>query len=112
MARPTNPKMKWSKERKAKTRRRNLRKRIEKKYGYDPNNPQRILFQDAVVRKINAEFTEQVEANIAYYYEGEAPDLSHLPDPDSMDTYNSQRLWYDAAYRRHWEKKLNIKFSQ
>ncbi len=31
---------------------------------------------------------------------------------DIMDTYNSQRLWYDAAYRRHWEKKLNIKFSQ
>ena len=70
------------------------------------------MFEEAVVRKINAEFTEQVEANIPYYYDGEAPDLSHLPDPDSMDTYNSQRLWYDAEYRRHWEKKLNIKFSE
>lgn len=100
----------WSAERKAKTRRSNLQKRIEKKHGYDPDSPQLALFEEDRQQAINAEVTEQVEANVPYYFEGAPVDLSHLPDPDSMNTYSSQRLWHDEKYRRHWEKKLNIKF--
>ncbi|MXV82906.1 hypothetical protein F4Z98_05975 [Candidatus Poribacteria bacterium] len=101
----------WTAERKAKTRRANLLKRIQKKYSYDPNNPQAALFEADRQKAINAEFTAECEKNVAYYFEGAPVDLSHLPDPDSMDTYNSQRLWHDAEYRKHWEKKLNISFS-
>ena len=101
---------KWTPHRKAKTRRNNLLKRIQKKYGYDPSGAQPTLFDDDLLEAINVEFTKEVESNVAYYFEGATPDLSHLPDPDSMETYNSQRLWYDEEYRKHWEKKLNIKF--
>ena len=103
----------WSPARKAETRRRNLRKRIEKKHGYDPESQQLTLeiLESEQQKAINAEFTQECEKNPDYYYEGKPPDTSHLPDPESMDTYNSSRLWHDLEYRRHWEKKLNMKFT-
>ena len=69
-----------------------------------------MLFCQDLIDAINAEFTETVESDTAYYIQGADVDVSHLPDPDAMDTYSSQRLWHDAAYRAHWEKKLNIQF--
>ena len=100
--------MKWTPQRKAKTRQTNLRKRIAKKHNVDLDTPQISLFPELLEYAVNAEFTETIHANPDYFINGADPDVSHLPDENDWETYNSQRYAEDAEYRAYWQKKLDI----
>ena len=59
---------KWSTAAIVRNRQRKLRKRIEKKYGYDPDRPQ--LFQDELAATIELEFQERIAKEPDYFIQG------------------------------------------
>ena len=59
---------KWSKKAKIRNRQRLLRKRIEKKHGYDPNRPD--LFDGEILLAIEADFQEAIHDNPDYFIKG------------------------------------------
>ena len=61
-------KYKWSKRAKIRNRQRLLRKRIEKKHGYDPEKP--TLFDKDLRISIQAEFEEHINNNPEYFIKG------------------------------------------
>ena len=71
---------KWSKEAKARNRRKRLRQRIEKAHGYDPNRPD--LFDGEILIAIDAEYHERINDNPVYFIKGEynkdSPMMQHL----------------------------------
>ena len=62
----------WSKEAKARNRRKRLKERIMKKYKYNPEYPG--LFEDEVLNRINTEYQEKIMASQAYF-DGETVNL-------------------------------------
>ena len=59
---------KWSKKAKIRNRQRLLRKRIEKKHGYNPNRPD--LFDGEILLAIEADFQEAIHDNPDYFIKG------------------------------------------
>lgn len=59
---------KWSKAALVRNRQKRLRKRIEKKHGYDPDRP--TLFDDDLRMEIELEFMERITQNKVYFVDG------------------------------------------
>ena len=56
---------KWSKNAKARNRRNRLKKRIEKKHGYNPQQPS--LFQKELLQDINVEYRQRLDLQPDYF---------------------------------------------
>ena len=56
---------KWSREAKARNRRKRLKARIEKKHGYDPNQP--TMFDDEILAEIDFEYQMNIAKQPDYY---------------------------------------------
>ena len=59
---------KWSKQAKARNRRRLLKKRIKKQHGYDPERPD--FFDGETLLAIEAEYQDRIASNPIYYIDG------------------------------------------
>lgn len=66
-AKPKRKQSKWSREAKARNRRKRLKARIEKKHGYDPDQP--TMFDDEILAEIDFEYQMKI-AEMPDYYAG------------------------------------------
>ena len=80
---------KWSPDRKARVRRQNLRKRIEKKHGYKPEASQLLLFDDE--RKASAVTFDQTSE-------------PHTTDTVTVELEGKSYIWNGSA----WHKATNF----